>query len=87
MSKKLYSKNKYREPKECEVCGDLYDWVSLLTAKVSLVDRELLHGKKYIHVCPECYMCLRDHKYMQGDLSLVSTYRRKEAYHGSFNRR
>lgn len=85
MGKKLYSKDKYRESKNCEVCGETYDWISLITARVSEEDRWAFGGKEFTHVCPECYLGLKDHKYMRGDLSLISTYRR-EVNNGSFNR-
>ena len=86
MGKKLYSKDKYRETKACETCGDTYDWITLITAKISPEDRWAFENKEFIHICPACYSALKDHKYMRGELSLVSTYRR-EANNGSFGRR
>lgn len=67
MSKKLYSKSTYHEPKHCDGCGEPSDWIHLITVKPSPID-QWLFNKEYLHLCPECYLSTKDHKYVRGEL-------------------
>lgn len=67
MAKKLYNKSTYYEPRNCDNCSKKSDCVHLITVKMELVD-EWLYGKKFLHLCSDCYIDLKDHKYVRGEI-------------------
>lgn len=65
--KRIYSKPNYCEARKCDNCQVDSTWNKLVTVKMEPID-EWLYGKKFLHLCPECYIGLKDHKYVKGEI-------------------